>query len=49
LRQAPVEGGVDGLAVALDTSGWLDEYRHAAASRLRDPPVQGLFAFLALY
>jgi hypothetical protein len=43
-----VEGGVDGLAVSLDAAGQLDEYRDAAAPGPGDPPVQGLFAFLAL-
>ena len=47
LGEAVVEGGVDGLAVAHDAAGQLDEDRDAAAPRPGDPPVQGLLAFLA--
>ncbi|CKR39914.1 Uncharacterised protein [Mycobacterium tuberculosis] len=43
-----VEGGVDGHPVAFDAGGKLDEYRDATALGPGDPPVQGLFTFLAL-
>lgn len=41
------EGGVDSPAVLDDATGQLDEGGDAAAPRPGDPPVQGLFAFLA--
>ena len=47
LGQAVVEGGVDRVAVFDDAVGEFDEDRDAAAPRPRDPPVQGLLAFLA--
>lgn len=43
-----VEGGVDGHPVAFDAGGKLDEYRDATTLGPGDPPVQGLFTFLAL-
>jgi hypothetical protein len=48
LGEAVVEGGVDGFAVSHDASGQLNEYRDEAAPGPGDPPVQGLFAVLAL-
>ena len=47
LREAVVEGGVDGLAVAHDAAGQFHEHRDAATARPGDPPVQGLLTFLA--
>src|SRR6202171_5805140 len=47
LREAMIEGGVDGLAVAHDAAGELDEHRDPAAARPGDPPVQGLLSFFA--
>jgi hypothetical protein len=42
-----VEGGVDLLTVSLDAAGQFDEPWDGAAPRPADPPVKGLFDFLA--
>jgi hypothetical protein len=47
LREAVVQGGVDGIVVSHNAACQLHEHRDAAAPRPGDPPVQGLLAFLA--